>query len=184
MSDSESIYSKDPRIKEVLDLLVKFAVGDYGQRGQVSDKGDEIDAIIVGLNALADETQSTRKVTQFYLNRVERVMEVLLKYTMLDFSETIEVSDQNDEIDAIAIGLNTLAEELQSARTQESEQMALVQESKEQIEIIINNAPNAVLVINEKGHIVRWNRKAQEIFGWTSEEVENQPMHKFIMPEK
>ncbi len=43
MSGSESPYSKDPRIKEVLDLLVKFAVGDFSLRAAVSDKGDEIE---------------------------------------------------------------------------------------------------------------------------------------------
>jgi PAS domain S-box-containing protein len=179
-----SAYSSDERITRVMDLIVKFAAGDFSQRGEYSQQGDEIDAIIIGLNALADELQSARKVTQHYLNRIEKVMHVLLKYTMLDFSETLEVSDEKDEIDAIAIGLNTLAEELRAAREQEARQMQTIEENREQIEIIINNAPNAVIVINQDSNILRWNKKAEEVFGWKVEEVLNKRLHQFIMPDK
>jgi PAS domain S-box-containing protein len=184
MSDQNTDYSKDPRIAEILDLLVKYATGDYSVRGNISEKGDEIDAIMVGLNTIAEEAHSSRKLTQHYLNRIERVMEVLLKYTVMDFSETLEVSGEGDEIDAIAIGLNTLAEELAAARKQESAQLQTISESKEQIETIISNAPSAVVVINEMGDILTWNTKAEEIFGWTLEEVLHKPMHRFIMPER
>lgn len=40
-------------------------------------------------------------------------MEGLIKITRLDFSEQVEVSDLGDELDAIAVGLNTMAEELE-----------------------------------------------------------------------
>ncbi|MBI2271481.1 MAG: PAS domain S-box protein [Bacteroidetes bacterium] len=42
------------------------------------------------------------------------LLEVLLKYSMMDFSQRIPVSEKGDEWDAIAIGLNTLSEELES----------------------------------------------------------------------
>ncbi len=44
--------------------------------------------------------------------RVNRILDVLLKYTLLDFSEQIEITENSDEIDAIVVGLNTLSEEL------------------------------------------------------------------------
>ncbi|MBA3665380.1 MAG: PAS domain S-box protein [Bacteroidetes bacterium] len=57
-------------------------------------------------------------------------------------------------------------------------------DQREQIETIIANAPSGVIVINEKGEVLKWNSKSEQIFGWKLEEVINQPMHKFIMPER
>jgi hypothetical protein len=44
--------------------------------------------------------------------RLELIKEQLIKYTQLDFSGHIHVSENSDEIDAIIVGLNTLGEEL------------------------------------------------------------------------
>ncbi|MFI5204416.1 MAG: ATP-binding protein, partial [Flavobacteriales bacterium] len=46
--------------------------------------------------------------------RTDELAEVLLKYTLMDFSQPIAISDAGDEWDAIAVGLHTLSEELQS----------------------------------------------------------------------
>lgn len=46
--------------------------------------------------------------------RINRIMDTLLKYTVLDFRQHIAISDKGDELDAIAVGLNTLSEELEN----------------------------------------------------------------------
>ena len=182
MPATQESYNKDPRIAEILDVLVKYAMGDFSSRIKTSENNDEIDALIVGLNTLADETYSSRKLTQYYLNRIERVMEVLLKYTMLDFSDTLEISSENDEIDAIAIGLNTMAEELRVARETEAKQFRQLSDSRNQIEAILNNAPSAVIVFDKDRSILRWNEKASEIFGYTAEEATGKPLHGLVLP--
>ncbi len=50
----------DPRIDHIRDLLVRLAAGDREVRGTSSGRGDALDAVIVGLNMLAEElaTQS------------------------------------------------------------------------------------------------------------------------------
>ncbi len=45
--------------------------------------------------------------------RIVSIMDALLKTTQLDFSEKLCVSDRGDELDAIAVGLNTMSEELE-----------------------------------------------------------------------
>ena len=40
--------------------------------------------------------------------RIEAILEVLLKYTMKDFEDKIPISDRGDELDAIAVGVNTM----------------------------------------------------------------------------
>ncbi len=47
-------------------------------------------------------------------DRINIILSTLLKYTILDFSQQIPISGKGDELDAIAVGLNTLSEELQS----------------------------------------------------------------------
>jgi len=45
----------DPRLEAILDQLMRFAGGDLAFRGETSDSDDELDAIVVGLNMLADD---------------------------------------------------------------------------------------------------------------------------------
>jgi len=46
--------------------------------------------------------------------RIEDIMNALLKFTTMDFSERLAISDKRDELDAIAFGLNSLVDELES----------------------------------------------------------------------
>ncbi len=55
--------------------------------------------------------------------------------------------------------------------TKEFELNIELQEKEEYRKQIINNAPDAVIVINEKSIITLWNPKTEEIFGWKAEEV-------------
>ena len=59
-----------------------------------------------------------------------------------------------------------------------------VNERRGQIEDLINSAPDAVIVINKESKIMRWNPKAEELFGWKSTEVIDQPLHDIIIPER
>lgn len=55
-------------------------------------------------------------------------------------------------------------------------------ENEEHINNIFSNAPDAVVVIDSKSNVLRWNPKAEELFGWNAEEVMGKPIHEFIIP--
>ena len=55
-------------------------------------------------------------------------------------------------------------------------------ENENYLNQIISNAPDAVIVINEKGNITLWNPKTVEIFGWTAEEVLGLDLTDTIIP--
>ncbi|MCW3070276.1 MAG: sensor signal transduction histidine kinase [Bacteroidetes bacterium] len=59
-----------------------------------------------------------------------------------------------------------------------------LKESEQQLQAIIKNAPDAVIVMDAESRIVKWNPKAEQIFGWSAEEVLEKPLHDFIIPEK
>lgn len=111
----QDAYPKDERIEQIYSLLVQYTISDFSARAQPSKKGDELDAIIVGLNTLGEEMQSSGKIVRSFEERINKMMQTLLQYTLMDFSTTLEISPAGDELDAIAVGLNTLVEELRSA---------------------------------------------------------------------
>jgi len=51
------------------------------------------------------------KTTQ---TRINTILDVLIKYTKLDFSEEIATSENKDDLDAIVVGLNALREEIEN----------------------------------------------------------------------
>lgn len=53
----DSIARKDPRLGKLLDGIVRLAAGDLDARIEVSDARDEIDAVIMGTNLLAEDLQ-------------------------------------------------------------------------------------------------------------------------------
>lgn len=48
----------DPRILQIQEQLLRFAQMDFSGSIALSEKGDEIDAIIVGMNTLAEELRA------------------------------------------------------------------------------------------------------------------------------
>jgi len=130
--------NRDERIDKIYSLLIKYTTSDFSVRETVSDKGDELDAIIIGLNTLGEELQASGKIVKDFEKRIKVLMETLLQYTLMDFSNTIEISEAGDELDAIAVGLNTLVEELKSAK--ESELLHVYNLEKKAEEIVKLNA--------------------------------------------
>lgn len=49
---------------------------------------------------------------------------------------------------------------------------------------LLENAPDSVIVINDKSEIIMWNPKSEHIFGWKKEEVIGKNLSDFIIPER
>ena len=59
-----------------------------------------------------------------------------------------------------------------------------LKESEGQLQTIFNEAPDALIVINDQGDIIRWNPQAEKIFGWSIQEVLGKKMRDLIVPEQ
>ncbi|MEV7606292.1 EAL domain-containing protein [Paenarthrobacter sp. NPDC089322] len=57
MSEGNAYSGNDPRLALLLDGIVRLAAGDLNARIEVSDARDEIDAVIMGTNLLAEDLQ-------------------------------------------------------------------------------------------------------------------------------
>lgn len=158
----------DKRLKAIIRQLKKFSSGDYGDSVKASSNNDEIDKISNAFNNLG--ASLAEKDT-----RINSLLNILLKYTIMDFSEKFSASSAGDDIDALGVGLNALSEEL-------NHRIIVLHEKEEQINTIFENAPDAVIVMDSKGLILRWNPVAESIFGWRQEDVMGKPLHTVIIP--
>ncbi|HXB40330.1 MAG TPA: PAS domain S-box protein [Bacteroidia bacterium] len=119
-----------------------------------------------------EETDATRieldKKSLFIKNNQERIngiLDVLLKYTVMDFSEKIPITVNADELDAIAVGLNTLSEELQS-------HTLLLKESEERYHNMVEEVEDyAILLLDKNGFIQNWNKGVKKIKGYDIDEI-------------
>jgi PAS domain S-box-containing protein len=54
--------------------------------------------------------------------------------------------------------------------------------NEQQIRAIFDNAPDPIIVIDDKSNIIKWNPKAENVFGWKTIEVVGKPLLEFIIP--
>jgi len=73
-------------------------------------------------------------ITKIKDKRLEQIVDLLVKYTSLDFSEKADISERGDEIDAFAAGLNTMAEELEASLQNEKKQALKIQALNAELE--------------------------------------------------
>ncbi len=59
-ASAEHLDTLDPRTADVLRLILRIAGGDFAARGEVTARRDELDAITVGLNMLAESFERER----------------------------------------------------------------------------------------------------------------------------
>jgi PAS domain S-box-containing protein len=97
--------------------------------------------------------------------RIVKIMDALIKITQLDFSDKLVISDRGDELDAIAVGLNTLSEELEFHLQQLSQ-------SKE----ILNDAQRIAKIGNWEldmaSNAVQWSDEMFNVYGYGDERFE------------
>ena len=85
---------------------------------QILEENPVMDNDLNGLNALEKELlevllqiKSKQEITK---ERLEQIQETLFGYMQDDFSKKIQISDQNDDIDALSLTINFLGDELET----------------------------------------------------------------------
>ncbi len=83
----------------------------------INDNGQKVTGIAMILRDISEKKRIEKDLAEkanYMEKRMMDFMEVLLKFTLMDFSAKATIGDKGDELDAIALGLNTLSEELEA----------------------------------------------------------------------
>jgi len=118
------------RLSELITICNKLSKQEFDITYQASSNEDEIDTIGIALESLANELNFSLQTLSNYDNRINELIEVLSSYAQLDFTAKASLSDKEDEIDAIAFGLNMLGQEIDYYQTQLREKTHSLEESQ------------------------------------------------------
>jgi len=66
--------------------------------------------------------------------------------------------------------------------TQDQRTEKIVRESEKRLKVFLNRGPDAVIIINEEQEILEWNPKAEEIFGFSYQEIKGKTLTETIIP--
>ncbi len=124
------------------------------------------------------------RVTEFYLNQFKNgIDETLFSFPIITKSGTekwieqtvIQLRDGNHITGHRSIVRDITARKLTEEKSKENEQ---------HLNLLLNSIPEALIVINDEGNVVKWNPQAEKMFGWTLAEVTGKPIEKLILPEQ
>ncbi len=140
---------------------------------------------LIGTNILELVAPEWRdRVNEFYLNQFKRkIDETLYAFPIITESreqkwieQTVKQLREGNRI----TGHKSIMRDITDRKAAEQK----LKESEGQLQTIFNAAPDALIVINDEGNIIRWNPQAEKIFGWTLGEVIGKPMWDLIIPEQ
>jgi signal transduction histidine kinase len=124
------------QLRKILELSAELAGGCSSEGGKtISDDGErQLDKIIVCLQLAVSQIEAKNRFIAERTTRLNLMLDVLLEYTLMDFSQKITISSLGDEVDAVALGINTLGEELDSHINQLREKTEDLIRSNKQLE--------------------------------------------------
>lgn len=64
-------------ISNITDLIMAYASGDFSQKGEVSDRRDEMDTIVTGINMLGEELESTMISRDYFSSLYDAVTDMV-----------------------------------------------------------------------------------------------------------
>jgi PAS domain S-box-containing protein len=104
-------------------------------------------------------------------DRINTILEILLKYIQKDFSHTIPVSEKEDELDALSAGLNTMAEELRAFIEERKTYENQLRKSNELFSSLFEYNPAALAISRlSDSRIINVNKSFLTLFQYASKE--------------
>jgi len=116
--------------------------------------------------------------------QIEEILDTILKIASGQFLAKVPIYGENDNLDAIAQGINMLGEEIESRITTQIQNTKEIQELASKLEAITSSANDAILTMNPQANISYWNKAAELIFGYKEKEVLGKDLHQLIVPKR
>ncbi|MBU2018633.1 MAG: hypothetical protein KJ941_03220, partial [Bacteroidetes bacterium] len=79
----------------------------------MSSCSKEEEEILVRLSTVVEECEKVKRTNLKTQERLEGLLDILVEFSQFNFSMEIPISEEADELDGIALGLQTLGQEIE-----------------------------------------------------------------------
>ena len=156
------------QLGKISPLLQSYAIGDFSKSIKIPEKEDEFTELLVGISLMADDIKELINTEADRTTRlstgVNKMIDAVQKMARGDHSVQIELSDKNDELDSLAMGINMMMDDVRNEITERKETEEKLQESEEQYRSLFEGVPiglyRSTLRIAGSGR-PRWSAKAR-----------------------
>ena len=143
------------RLGKLSHLLVKYAQGDFSESIEIPEEEDEFTELLVEISLMVDDIKEMVKKEAGKTTRlatgVSEMIEAIMKVAGGDYSVQLELSDQNDELDSLAVGLNMMIDDIKT-----SEQEMRIKDNA------IASSINAIAITDLEGNLTYLERIEKE----------------------
>jgi PAS domain S-box-containing protein len=157
------------RLRQLAPLLQKYALGDFSKSIEVPEEEDEFTELMVGMNLMKDDikelTRAQAAAAERAASAANKLNKAIMKVARGDYSVQIEVSDNNDAFDSIALGLNMMVDDIRN-NIMERERAEEAMRIKDKA---ISNSINAIAMGDLKGNLTYINGSFLRMWGFTDE---------------
>jgi len=124
----------------------------------------------------------TGKPVELCQESLDQILDLILQLASGNLEARLEPSAEGNELDALAVGLNMLAEELGTSVREHKHALDSLVSGEKKFRTITDTAQDAIILLDNDGRITLWNPAAEKIFGYTAEEACGRSVHTWIAP--
>ncbi|NTV62056.1 MAG: PAS domain S-box protein [Oscillochloris sp.] len=154
------MLSDDSRMAQIADTLARLAGGQVVSPLALTGQGDVLDRLIDQVNQVGLALARHQAIASAQEQRIEELVDVIGSMAALDFSHTASVGEEGSLIDALAMGVNMLSEELAASTV-----------SRSDMDRVIESMLDALVVVGDQGVISKVNRAASRMFGRSADDL-------------
>jgi len=166
---------KSDILKIIMNHLLDISQGKCSitEDNILSEPDFDFQEILNGLLCLYEDLNlkdiQNRNAKQYLENRIDEFITVLISFAKLDFEHNVLISEKEDPTDLLALGLNMLGEELQSATV-----------SRDYLDSIIKSMVDTLIVVNPDATIKTVNQATIDLLGYQENELVGSPIGKIF----
>lgn len=145
----------------------------------------------VAKNAKAEIVNNTQKDPRYIRNIEGKLSKICIPIIydgkvlgVIDSEHEKESFFNQEHLDTLTTIANLAASKLKNAKAKRRQAKAEIElrDSVKQLRQVVESALDAIITIDDRGKIKEWNPRAEEIFGWKSEEVIGKLLTENIIP--
>ncbi|MGD2089131.1 MAG: ATP-binding protein [Candidatus Aminicenantes bacterium] len=95
-------------------------------------------------------------------DRIDKIIEAIMKVGQGDFSVQIEISDKNDDIDSLAMGINMMIDNIREAHEKLSFNNTI-------LETQLETSIDGILVVDDQGKVISHNKRFAQMWSISDE---------------